>query len=57
MLEKDLVWGAWEDYRTGRGDFADYYLGRRHSLGGAAATLTFDKGLGRSPFFEMLNPS
>lgn len=54
VLEKDMVWGAWEDYRTGKGDFSDYYLGRRHRQAGAEMTLTFDKALSHSPLFKLV---
>lgn len=54
VLEKDLVWGAWEDYKNGKGDFADYYMGRCHRQAGAEKTVTFDKALIASPFFEVL---
>lgn len=54
ILEKDLVWKAWDDYKSGKGDFADYYLGRRHQHAGAKTTLTFDKALAHSPIFEVI---
>jgi len=54
MLEKDLLWPALEEYRRGPGDFADYYLGRRHHQAGAKKTLTFDQHLKNSPHFHLL---
>ena len=39
LLEKDLLWPALEEYRRGPGDFADYYLGRKHGQAGAKKTL------------------
>ncbi len=54
VLDKDLVWAAWKEYQTGKGDFADYYLGLMHRRAGADRTLTFDRGLARSAFFEVL---
>lgn len=54
ILEKDLIWKAWNDYKSGKGDFADYYLGRRHQQAGAKTTLTFDKVLINSSAFEIL---
>ena len=57
VLEKDAVWGAWEEYRKKKGDFSDYYIGRRHRLSGADTTLTFDKALSNAPCFEVLKGS
>ena len=54
ILEKDTVWGAWTDYQDGKGDFADYYLGRRHRQEGAETTVTFDKALTASSLFHVL---
>ena len=55
VLEKDLVWPAAEEYRRGPGDFADYYLGRRHRQAGAERTLTFDQHLKNCGYFRVLN--
>lgn len=55
VLEKDLIWVSWQDYRKGPADFADYYLGRRHQAAGATRTLTFDRALARCPHFETLS--
>jgi len=52
--DKDTVWQALADYRRGRGDFADYYLGRANAATGAVATLTFDKALKGCPQFRVL---
>lgn len=54
ILEKDVIWSAWHDYRKGKGDFADYYLGRQCEHAKAEKTLTFDKDLVHSPLFEVL---
>jgi len=54
VLEKDLLWPAVEDYRRGPGDFADYYIGRRHRQAGAERTLTFDQHLKSSNHFHVL---
>ena len=43
--EKDTVWSAWADYRSGKGDFADYLIGRANGQLGATHTVTFDKDL------------
>ena len=54
VADKDAVWHALADYRHGKGDFSDYYLGRANELDGAAQTLTFDKALKGSPRFRVL---
>ena len=55
VLAKDLVWRAWSDYKTGKGDFSDYYLGAKHRQAGAGKTLTFDKALRTSQLFEWMD--
>jgi len=54
VSDKDTVWHALADYRHGKGDFSDYYLGRANERDGAAQTLTFDKALKGSPRFRVL---
>ena len=54
IAEKDTVWQALSDYRQGKGDFSDYYLGRANEKAGAAITLTFDKTLRGLPRFQVL---
>jgi predicted nucleic-acid-binding protein len=54
VAEKDTVWQALGDYRRGRGDFADYCLGRANHRAGAETTLSFDKALRDSDHFEVL---
>jgi predicted nucleic-acid-binding protein len=53
-VEKDHLLPAFEEYRRGPGDFADYYLGRRHRQAGAEHTLTFDQHLKSSSHFHVL---
>lgn len=55
VAEKDTAWQALSDYRRGKGDFSDYYLGRANEKAGAATTLTFDKTLKGSPRFQVLS--
>ena len=55
IAEKDTVWQALSDYRQGKGDFSDYYLGRANEKAGAAITLTFDKTLRGLPRFQVLS--
>jgi len=54
VAEKDTVWQALSDFRQGKGDFSDYYLGRANEKAGAAITLTFDKTLKGIPRFQVL---
>ena len=51
---KDQLWQAWQDYRTGKGDFSDYLIGRLGHAAGCRETLTFDRALERSPLFRLL---
>lgn len=54
IAQKDIVWAALGDYRHGKGDFSDYYLGRANEKHGAALTLTFDKALKGDSRFRLL---
>ena len=51
---KDLVWRSISDYRAGRGDFSDHFLGRLNEDEGASVTITFDKALRGTPRFHVL---
>ncbi len=52
--DKETVWSAWVDYRSGKGDFADYLIGRANSRFGATRTVTFDKELKGHRQFHVL---
>jgi len=52
--QADLARQALEDYRRGRGDFADYLIGWRNRQVGCSDTATFDRALGRSGLFRVL---
>lgn len=52
--DKEIVWNAWVDYRTGRGDFADYLVGHANGRFGAIHTVTFDKALKGRRQFQVL---
>jgi predicted nucleic-acid-binding protein len=54
IANKDIVWAALSDYRHGRADFSDYYVGRANEKQGASLTLTFDKALRGDPRFRLL---
>jgi predicted nucleic-acid-binding protein len=52
--EKEVVWSAWNDYRLGKGDFADYLIGRANERLGVQYTVTFDRGLDGCSRFKVL---
>lgn len=52
--EKENVWNAWTDYRSGKGDFADYLIGRSYGKLGVVHTVTFDKALKGHKQFQAL---
>ena len=54
IIDKDTVTLAVGDYAKGKGDFADYYIGRANERAGADVTLTFDKSLKSDPRFRLL---
>ena len=45
---------AMSNYRSGKGDFSDYYLGRANERAGAKVTLSFDTALKGEPRFQIL---
>jgi predicted nucleic-acid-binding protein len=49
-----VVNAAFADYRNGKGDFADYLIGRRNAAAGCEHTVTFDKALAKHPAFVIL---
>jgi len=51
---KDLLWLALADYRSGKGDFSDYYLGRANERAGGKVTLSFDSALKGEAHFQIL---
>jgi predicted nucleic-acid-binding protein len=51
---KELVSHAVRDYSGGKGDFADYLIGRVNRGKGCETTLTFDLALKSSPHFTLL---
>jgi len=54
IVDKDTACHALASFVSGKGDFADYYIGEANSHAGAETTLTFDKSLRRHPSFELL---
>lgn len=54
ILDKEIVWSAWDDYRSGKGDFADYLIGRANRRFGADHTVTFDKALKGNKLFRVV---
>jgi predicted nucleic-acid-binding protein len=51
---KDVVRRAVEDYRGGKGDFADYLIGRWNQDAGCETTATFDRNLKDDEVFRFL---
>ena len=54
--EKDVVRRAVDDYRSGKGDFADYLIGHHGQESGCRTTATFDRQLKGSALFQVLAP-
>ncbi len=54
LVDKDILWLALAEYRHGRGDFSDYYLGRANQRAGATITLSFERTLKGNPRFQIL---
>ncbi|MBI5633220.1 MAG: type II toxin-antitoxin system VapC family toxin [Nitrospirae bacterium] len=52
---KDLVIHALREYREGKGDLADYVIGRSNRASGCDSTATFDRALRGSASFELLD--
>ncbi len=52
---KDIVRQAIHDYRHGKGDLADYLIGRINHASGCDATITFDRSLKPSSSFVVLD--
>ena len=55
VSNKTVVWRAWENYRSGPGDFANYLIGHANAESGAAQTVTFDRALRTSQHFRVLS--
>lgn len=52
--DRDFVRDALEEFRRGRGDFADYVVGVRNRAAGCSTTVTFDRSLKGSELFSVL---
>ncbi|HEX6099379.1 MAG TPA: type II toxin-antitoxin system VapC family toxin [Thermoanaerobaculia bacterium] len=52
--DRALLRRAVDEYRTGKGDFADYVIGLRNSRAGCEHTVTFDRALKDRPSFVLL---
>jgi predicted nucleic-acid-binding protein len=52
--DRDLLTQALSDFRRGKGDFADYLIGRRNGRAGCERTVTFDRSLKGSATFSVL---
>lgn len=51
---KDIARQAVHDYGRGKGDIADYLIGRINHAQGCDRTATFDRSLKSSPFFDVI---
>ena len=51
---KDVVRQAVQDYKYGKGDFADYIIGRLNHLNGCIETATFDQSLKSARYFNVI---
>ena len=54
ILEKDRMREAFDAYRTGRADFADYVIGSANRFAGCTETATFDRRLRGAAGFRLL---
>jgi predicted nucleic-acid-binding protein len=54
IQDSDLVRYALEEYRQGRGDFADYLIGWQNRRAGCIDTVTFDRKLKKASGFAFL---
>jgi predicted nucleic-acid-binding protein len=52
--DKEVLWRAFSDYQTGKGDFSDYLIGRTGQKAGCLQTLTFDRNLKAGGLFRVL---
>jgi len=55
LERKDITRQAVSDYKNGRGDLADYLIGRINQALGCDATVTFDRALKNTTSFMMLD--
>lgn len=51
---EDLVRSSVEDFKTGRGSFADYLIASLTTKAGCTETVTFDRKLSRAAGFRIL---
>ena len=54
IQDRDEAWLALNDYRQGRADFSDYYIGRINKNSGSDYTVTFDQELKECDLFVLL---
>jgi predicted nucleic-acid-binding protein len=53
-LDTNLLVRSLEEYRQGRGDFADYLIGWQNRRAGCTDTVTFDRKLKKASGFAFL---
>lgn len=51
---KDELWLALDDFRSGKGDYSDYVIGRIAHSAGCDHTVTFDRALKKDRLFHVL---
>ncbi len=52
--DRDLVWCALSDFKSGQADFSDYLIGRKGTAAGVSTTLTFDEIAAKSDLFTLV---
>lgn len=53
--QKDIIRQSLSDYAQGKGDFADYLIGRINLACGCISTVTFDRALKNASTFNLLD--
>lgn len=54
VQNQDEAWLALNDFRTGKADYSDYFIGRINKSFESDNTATFDKDLGKVDLFRLL---
>jgi predicted nucleic-acid-binding protein len=52
--ERDLTWQALKDFSRGPADFADCLIGHKNKAQGCPHTATFDQGLKKLDYFQVI---
>ena len=54
IVDPQIVWRAFRDYRDHGADFSDHLIGRLHAALGCERTVTFDRAAAAADGFELL---